>query len=102
MAERREGAAPRRRSPMRRRQLRERLVEGAISLVALTGIAAVILIFVFVAREALPLFTDPAIAEEVDLGRMFLPQVWREGRPATFTWQPVGNVPKYSMIPLFV
>jgi phosphate transport system permease protein len=33
---------------------------------------------------------------------MFLPQVWREGRPASFTWQPVGNVPKYSMIPLLV
>jgi phosphate transport system permease protein len=33
---------------------------------------------------------------------MFLPQVWRAGRPASFVWQPVGNVPKYSMIPLFV
>ena len=33
---------------------------------------------------------------------MFLPQVWREGRAARFIWQPVGNVPKYSMIPLFV
>jgi phosphate transport system permease protein len=33
---------------------------------------------------------------------MFLPQVYRQGRPAGFTWQPVGSVPKYSMIPLFV
>ena len=89
-------------STMRRRQLREAAIEIAITLVALTGIAAVVLIFVFVAREALPLFRDPEIAKEVDLGRMFLPQVWREGRPASFLWQPVGNVPKYSMIPLFV
>ena len=87
---------------MRRRQARERLIEVAITLVALTGIAAVVLIFVFVAREALPLFTDPELRSEVDLGRMFLPQVWREGRAASFTWQPVGNVPKYSMIPLLV
>jgi phosphate transport system permease protein len=87
---------------MRRRQARERLIEVAVTLVALTGIAAVVLIFVFVAREALPLFGDPEIRSEVDLGRMFLAQVWREGRPATFTWQPVGNVPKYSMIPLLV
>jgi phosphate transport system permease protein len=94
------GAARRPLSAMRRRQLREGLIEAAITLVALTGIAAVVLIFVFVAREALPLFTDPAIAKETDLGRMFLPQVWREGRPASFVWQPVGNVPKYSMIPL--
>jgi phosphate transport system permease protein len=95
-AERRTGAG------MRRRQIREGLVEGVITLVALTGIAAVVLIFVFVAREALPLFTDPAVAKETDLGRMFLPQVWREGRPASFVWQPVGTVPKYSMIPLLV
>jgi phosphate transport system permease protein len=87
---------------MRRRQLRERAIEVAITLVALTGIAAVVLIFVFVAREALPLFTDPEVQAEVDLRRMFLPQVWREGRPASYIWQPVGNVPKYSMIPLLV
>jgi phosphate transport system permease protein len=33
---------------------------------------------------------------------MFLPQVFREGRPPGFIWQPVSAVPKYSMIPLFV
>lgn len=87
---------------MRRRQLREALIEGAITLVALTGIAAVVLIFVFVAREALPIFYSKEIRQEVDFARMFLPQVWREGRAATFTWQPVGDIPKYSMIPLFV
>jgi phosphate transport system permease protein len=87
---------------MRRRQLREAAIEVAITAVALTGIAAVILIFVFVAREALPLFGDPEVAKEVDLGRMFLPQTYRQGRPPGFIWQPVGAVPKYSMIPLFI
>jgi phosphate transport system permease protein len=87
---------------IRRRQLQEGAIELGITLVALAGIAAVVLIFVFVAKEALPLFTNPELAKETDLGRMFLPQVWRAGRPATFTWQPVGGVPKYSMIPLFV
>ncbi len=96
------GAARRALPPMRRRQIREGLIEAAITLVALTGIAAVVLIFVFVAREAVPLFTDAEVRHEVDLGRMFLPQVFREGRPAGYIWQPVGNVPKYSMIPLFV
>jgi phosphate transport system permease protein len=86
---------------IRRRQLREALIEGAITLVALTGIAAVVLIFVFVAREALPLLYSHEVLEEVDLARMFLSKVWREGRAASFTWQPVGDVPKYSMIPLF-
>jgi phosphate transport system permease protein len=86
----------------RRRQARESAIELAVTLVALTGIAAVVLIFLFVAREALPLFTSPELAKETDLGRMFLPHAWRVGRAATFTWQPVGTVPKYSMIPLFV
>jgi phosphate transport system permease protein len=88
-------------SEARRRQARERAIELGITLAALTGIAAVVLIFVFVGREALPLFTDPAIARETDLARMFLPQVWRAGRAASFVWQPVGEVPKYSMVPLF-
>ena len=86
----------------RRRRLQEAAFELGITLVALTGIAAVVLIFVFVAREALPLFSDPEVARETDLARMFLPQVWRAGRPAAFIWQPVGDIPKYSMIPLFV
>src|SRR5512138_1248928 len=96
------GAARSPGASMRRRQIREAAIQGVITLVALTGIAAVVLIFVFVAREALPLFTNPDLAKETDLGRMFLPQVWRPGRPASFVWQPVGNVPKYSMIPLLV
>jgi len=90
------------RAAMRRRQVREGLIEAVVTLVALTGIAAVVLIFVFVAREAIPLFTDPEIAKEVDLGRMFLPRVTRAGRPPGFIWQPVGAIPKYSMIPLLL
>jgi phosphate transport system permease protein len=87
---------------LRRRQLRESLIAAAVTIVALTGIAAVVLIFVFVAREALPLFTSEEIRQETDLGRMFLPQVWREGRAASYSWQPVSGVPKYSMVPLLV
>jgi phosphate transport system permease protein len=85
----------------RRRQLREAAIELGITLVALTGIAAVVLIFVFVAREALPLLTDPALAAETDLKKMFTAVAWKAGKAASFTWQPVGDVPKYSMIPLF-
>jgi phosphate transport system permease protein len=94
----RPGPAP----SLRRRQRREAMIEGAITLVALTGIAAVALIFVFVARETIPLFVDPAVKGEASFGKMFLAQVYRAGRPASFIWQPVGAVPKYSMIPLFV
>jgi phosphate transport system permease protein len=88
---------------LRRRQLRESVIAGVITAVALTGIAAVVLILVFVAREALPLFTSDDVRREVGgFGKMFLPQIWRAGRTASYVWQPVGNVPKYSMIPLLV
>ena len=86
----------------RRRRIREGVIEGLVTLVALTGIAAVVLIFVFVGREALPLLTDAGIRGEASLAKMFLPQQIREGRPPEFMWQPVGEVAKYSMIPLFV
>jgi phosphate transport system permease protein len=95
------GASTQRPAAVRRRQAREAAIEVGVTLVAMTGIAAVILIFVFVGREALPLFTDPEMARETDLARMFLPQVWRAGHPAAFIWQPVGEIPKYSMVPLF-
>jgi phosphate transport system permease protein len=97
-----EEGADRSTAAIRRRRLREAAVEAVITGAALTGIAAVVLIFVFVAREALPLLTDAAIQAEASFSRMFLPQVVREGRPAVFMWQPVGAVPKVSMIPLFV
>lgn len=84
------------------RQARERLVAGLVTLAAFAGIAALVLILVFVAKEALRLLASEEARQEVGLGRLFLPQVVREGRPATFMWQPVSAVPKVSMIPLFI
>ncbi|HSM94024.1 MAG TPA: phosphate ABC transporter permease subunit PstC [Anaeromyxobacteraceae bacterium] len=89
-------------SRSRRRRAREAAIQAVITAVALTGIAAVALIFVFVAREALPILFDPQIRGEASLSKMFLPQVLRQGRPPGFMWQPVSSVPKVSMIPLFV
>ncbi len=86
----------------RRRQLKEKVIAGFITLMAFTGIAALVLILIFVAKEALGLFLDAHAREEASLDKMFLPQVVRKGRPATFVWQPVSSIPKVSMIPLFI
>ncbi len=86
----------------RRRRIREKALELLITVIGLSGIAAVILILVFVAREALPLFFSPEGRAEAGLDKLFLPQVIRAGKPATFMWQPVGTIPKVSMIPLLV
>jgi len=94
--------APKLSSAARRRQLREKVIAGIITAMAFTGIAALVLILVFVAKEALALFLDAEARHEASLSKMFLPQVARAGRPATFVWQPVSSVPKVSMIPLFI
>lgn len=86
----------------RLRNIRERAIELAITAIAFTGIAAIALIIVFIAKEALPLLTDAAARAEAGLAKLFLPQVVRQGRPAVFMWQPVSGVPKVSMIPLFI
>ncbi|HYH99456.1 MAG TPA: PstC family ABC transporter permease [Hyalangium sp.] len=95
-------AAPQLSPAARRRQLREKAIAGFVTLMAFTGIAALVLIIVFIAKEALGLFLDAHAREEASLSKMFLPQVTRAGRPASFVWQPVSSVPKVSMIPLFI
>jgi phosphate transport system permease protein len=86
---------------LRRRQALDRAVRVVIAAVALTAIAAVALIFLFVFREALPIFTSPEVREEVTFWRMLLPQTWGGTSDApTFSWQPVSTVPKYSLAPL--
>jgi phosphate transport system permease protein len=71
-----------------------------ISTAALTAIAVTVLIFVFIGREALPVITSPEVHEEVTVQKMIKPLEFREGRPKQFIWQPVSEVPKYSLAPL--
>ena len=51
--------------PKRRWQLREKLIEGAITAVAFTGVLAIALILIFVAKECLPLFFDGEALKEI-------------------------------------
>ncbi len=83
-----------------RRRRVDRLASLVVSAVAFTAIAAVVLIFVFVLREALPLFFDHEVLEEVSLAKMLFPQAWADGSKQAFSWQPVSSVPKYSLLPL--
>jgi phosphate transport system permease protein len=88
--------------PRRRWQLREKIIEGVITAFGFTGVLAIGLILVFVAKEALPLFLDPQALKEASLSKLFLPQVLKAGRPAVLVWQPVSDIPKVSLIPLFI
>ena len=88
------------RSLKRRPALFERVLEGAIRVVALLSIAAILLIFVFVGREALPVLTSAVVHREVTFWGLFAPT--HQGGEALYMWQPVSEVPKYNVWPLVI
>jgi phosphate transport system permease protein len=79
------------RSPSRRLQRwREAVITAGLRMCAFAAVAGLLLIMVFVFREALPLVIDPEIHKEASL-RSFT---------STLMWQPVGGVPKFGIAPL--
>lgn len=73
-------------------EARERVAYIVISLLASIAIVSVILIFIFITKESLPVFLNPEIKKEANIRIFFL----------TRNWQPVGLEPKYSFIPLII
>ena len=86
----------------RRGKIKEWLMEKFILLNAIMAIGAIILIFVFVGKEALPVFTSQEVQEEANLSEFFLPHRYTPDSSPYFIWQPVSQRPKYSIIPLIV
>jgi phosphate transport system permease protein len=82
--------------------LSDRLATVLIKGSAYLAILSLILIFVFIGKEALPILTSPEIQKEASLGTLLLPQPAGPGQQPMYTWQPVSGVPKYSLLPLFV
>jgi phosphate transport system permease protein len=70
----------------------EKAIEVAIALVATSTIASILLIFLFVIKEALPIFTSAKIQAEASLGKFF----------STTIWQPVSDWPRYGLAPLLL
>ncbi len=85
------------RSLVRAQRWPERIAEAAVKIVAMMSIVSVLLILVFVGKEALPVFTSPEVKREVTFGALFAPH-----GAAGFMWQPVSDDPKYNIVPLFV
>jgi phosphate ABC transporter, permease protein PstC len=86
-----------------RRRWADWLVQRLIYLSAIASISIILLIFVFVGKEALPVITSAHVHEEVTLETMFLPQQYgTEEVPLPYVWQPVSAVPKYSLAPLLL
>jgi phosphate transport system permease protein len=82
--------------------LSDRLASIVIRGSAFLAILSLVLIFIFIGKEALPILTSPEIQKEASLSALFLPQPAKPGARPEYTWQPVSEVPKYSILPLFV
>jgi phosphate transport system permease protein len=82
---------------VRRPRVVELIAETSIKAVALLSILAVLLILVFVGKEALPVLTSSAVHREVTVGALFAPH-----GHAGYMWQPVSDDPKYNVLPLFL
>jgi len=75
-----------------RRRFEEALIAVLLRGAAFVAVAGLLLIMVFVFREALPIFTNAEIRKEAGFAHFF----------ATSMWQPVGDIPKYGLLPLLV
>lgn len=90
-----------RKSGISMRGARDWAIARFIRLSAWLSIAIMFLILIFIAKEALPLFYDPACLKEVGWSRLFLPQHYgTPDAPLPYSWHPVSTEPKYSLMPL--
>lgn len=80
---------------------RERLIELALQGVAVTSIAAIVLILAFIAREALPVFTGADLADGGRSLGLLAPALLPDGSEQ-FLWQPVSTPARYNIVPLLV
>jgi phosphate transport system permease protein len=83
-------------------RLREFFGEKFIAINAFVAILAILLIFIFIFKEAVPIFTDQEVREEASLDKMTFKQQYKEGRDPKWSWQPNSDIPKYSLLPLFI
>jgi phosphate transport system permease protein len=78
----------------------EWFAEKAIMVTAMVAILSIILIFLFVGRKALPVFTSERVRETANVEEFFTRNGQTpDGKPA-FIWQPISERPKYSFVPL--
>jgi len=85
-----------------RTPLWHRVAERTIALLALAAVLAIALIFVFIAREAVPMLWEAEFAEEVQFRDLFFAKEWRGYDEPVFVWQPVGEPAKFNVMPLFI
>jgi phosphate transport system permease protein len=78
------------------------VAEVGLRVMAFSAIAAIVFIFIFVVKEALPLFYDHEVQKEVTPLSMFFARLWPGYDAPEHVWQPVSDIPKYALLPLIL
>ncbi len=76
----------------RMQRLREEFIAWVLRACAFSAVAGLLLIMIFVFREALPIFTSAETQREATFGGFF----------TVPNWQPVSDHPKYGIIPILI
>ena len=86
----------------RKSGLRELIGEKVIAISAFAALAGILLIFIFIFKEAAPIFTSAQVKQEASLEKLVFKQQYYSGREPKWSWQPNSDVHKYSLLPLFL
>ena len=78
--------------------LSERVMEKLVLLAGISSIFIIALIFIFLFKEAVFFFKT---AKPLDLIGKTILDAWEEKNVFKMVWQPISELPKYSLIPLF-
>ena len=77
-----------------------RAAEWLLRVLAVSAVVAIVLILVFIAKEAAPIFYSAAVRAEVTLTQMWVPQLWPGYDESGSVWQPVSEIAKFGVWPL--
>jgi phosphate transport system permease protein len=79
-----------------------RAAEWLLRALAVSAVIAIVLILIFIAKEAAPIFYSQAVRAEVTLRKMWVPQLWPGYDESGSIWQPVSDIPKFGVWPLIL
>ncbi len=85
-----------------RAPLWHRAAEWLLHALAFSAVVAIVLILVFIAKEAVPILYSKVVRDEVTLAKMWWPQLWPGYDEAASVWQPVSDIPKFGLWPLIL
>jgi len=77
-----------------------RAAEWTLRVLAFSAVVAIVLILVFIAKEAAPIFYSAAVRAEVTMSKMWVPRLWPGYDESASIWQPVSEIPKFGIWPL--